>query len=168
MDPEEVITLGIGEFHSGSAPNIIPSKAHIRGTLRFFNLEEAKKAVAVLKEVATYTAQANRCRVSFGEIEGKQYVEPVINDPELALLAQDIVVKSFGEDVLVEDETWFASETFSQYQELCPTLFTLVGIKNKTLGSGAAHHNEYFDGDEAALPYAYGLMTQFAIDYLNG
>lgn len=168
MDPEEVITLGIREFHSGSAPNIIPSKARISGTLRFFNLEEARKAVAVLKEVATYTAQANRCKVAFGEMDGKQYVEPVINDPELAQPAQNIVVKNFGEDVLVEDETWFASETFSQYQELCPTVFTLVGIKNEELGSGAGHHNEYFDGDETALPYAYGLMTQFAIDYLNG
>lgn len=167
MDPEEVITLGIGEFHSGSAPNIIPSKARISGTLRFFNLEEARKAIAILKEVATYTAQANRCTVTFGEMDGKNYVEPVINDPKLAQLAQNIVVNSFGEEVLVEDETWFASETFAQYRELCPTLFTLVGIKNEELGSGAAHHNEHFDGDETALPYAYGLMTQFAIDYLN-
>ena len=70
-----------------------------------FFLEEARKAVAVLKEVATYPAQANRCKVTFREMDGKQYVEPVINDPELAQPAQNIVVKNFGEDVLVEDET---------------------------------------------------------------
>lgn len=167
INMQQIMTLGIGEFHSGTAANIIPSTAHITGTVRFLDSEAAAKAIDILKEVANYTALASQCRVTFHESMGDLYNGPVVNDEELAHKVQDVVRRLFSEESLVADQTWFASETFTHYQKLCPTIFTLVGIKNEEVGSGAEHHNELFDVDEEALPYAYGTMTQFALEFLS-
>lgn len=66
-----------------------------------------------------------------------------------------------------EGTTWFASESFSDYSKLSRTIFTLIGIKNEELGSGAEHHNEYFDLDEASLELGIKSMVKFASIYLS-
>ncbi|MBQ8989749.1 MAG: amidohydrolase, partial [Prevotella sp.] len=60
---------------------------------------------------------------------------------------------------------WYASETFALYNQLAPTLFTLVGVENKELGTTAGHHTAAFDIDEDALQYGVGAMVDFAVNY---
>ena len=91
---------------------------------------------------------------------------PVINDDNLSSLAIAGVSSLFPNKV-VNGIDWYASESFYHYSKLCPTLFAFVGIKNNELGSGAEHHNQYFDMDEAALKYSLGASLKFIYDYLN-
>jgi metal-dependent amidase/aminoacylase/carboxypeptidase family protein len=93
----------------------------------------------------------------------------VINDTALTAFTRAAVEELYpGKVISDEQHIWYAAETFARYSELAPAVFTFVGIKNDTVGSGAEHHNDRFDIDEDALQYGVGATTQFAVKFLNG
>lgn len=164
LDVTKTVTLGLTQIHGGSANNVIPEKVDIGGTLRFYDVEEGKRAIDIVKKVADLTAQAHNCTVKFSD-NFKVVAHPVVNDEKLAEIAirgnEEIIPGS-----VVHDVQWFASEPFNQYATIAPTLFAFVGTRNEAAGSGAEHHNEQFDLDEKALIYGVQATTKFAVDYL--
>jgi amidohydrolase len=166
-DITQTLTLGISQIHGGDANNVIPNSVYIGGTVRFFDRDEAERAFDVMRKVATNIAAAHNCTVNFRRDMGILLV-PVINDSHLAAFTVKAVEEIYPDKIVTSDEhIWYAAETFSKYSSLAPCIFTFVGIKNDALGSGAEHHNDRFDLDEDALPYAVGGMVQFAVKFLN-
>lgn len=165
IDVSKTVTLGISQCHAGQANNVIPDSAFIGGTLRYFDINEGKKALEVFKHVAEKTAQAHLCQVVFRK-SMDVLTAPVINDEHLSNLARTSAIELYGSKV-IEHAPWYASETFSDYAKLAPIVFAFVGIANEEIGSGAEHHNVYFDLDEQALSYSLGVMVKFALDYLT-
>lgn len=164
VDVTKTVTLSLTQIHGGSAHNVIPNDVSIGGSLRFYDVEEGKRATEILTKVASLTAEAHNCSVSF--VDNSQVTaNPVINDAHLAEIAEKGV-----EEVLPgaqeQGVDWFASEPFNRYQSLAPTLFTFIGMRNETYGSGAEHHNDKFDVDENALINGVLTMTKFAADFL--
>ncbi len=151
ISANETVTLGITSIQGGVVGNIIPDNADVLGSLRFFNVEEGKKAVGIMKEVAEHTAAMHHCKVEFNPRTGVR-VEPVINDAECAALAESVLKEVLPEGAVASCEKWYASESFSHYMKRIPGVFAFLGIKNPVYGSGAEHHNEYFDVDESVLP----------------
>ena len=165
INVEETVTLGITQFHVGSQNNVFADKAYIGGTLRYFNEEEGVKAYNLLENTAKTVATVHGCTIELDPLAGPATM-PVVNDEELAVLTQEGIEELFPGH-LEQEVNWFASESFSQFAKIAPSVFTFVGIKNEELGSGAEHHNEYFDMDDAALEYAIGTMVKFTVDYLG-
>lgn len=164
LDPNKTVTLGLGSINGGNIPNVIPNEVRVTGTLRYFDLDEGRKAIDLIKKVGTLTAMAHECE--FIENDLSHHNSPVINDENLA----NFMKKSMSDimdGVSISDTNWLASETFYKYSTLSPSLFTLVGVRNESLGSGAQHHNEYFDIDEDGLRIATIAMVKFANDFLN-
>lgn len=158
----ETVTLGISVFHSGDSWNIINDTAKIEGTIRYFNYEEGRNAIRLIKKIAHHVSQAHDATVSFDESFNHPF-HPTINDKKLYQITSNLLEKC-SQQIENEPTKWFASETFAEYSDLCPTMFTLIGIKNTEVGSGGAHHNEYFDIDEESLFIAIELMLRFACD----
>lgn len=152
----ETVTLGVTSIQGGEAANIIPDDAKIIGSLRFFNNEEGKKAVKVFKSVAEHTAAMNGCTVEFGS-NFEVLCGPVINDAQCAALAQQALNEILPAGTVSPCEPWYASESFNIYARTYPSVFAHLGINNPAYGSGAAHHNGFFDVDENVLPI--GLMS---------
>lgn len=165
LDVSKTVTLGITSVHAGSAVNVFADSAYCGGSLRFFDVDEGKKALALLERVCKLTAAVHNCQVVFRD-STRLGPAPVINDNDLSALAI-AGVSSLYQDKVVSGVDWYASESFYHYSDLCPTLFAFVGIKNDEFGSGAEHHNQYFDMDEAALKYALGASLKFALDFLK-
>lgn len=164
LDVGKTVTLGLGSINGGAIANVIPDKVNIKGTLRFFDEDEGKKALELIKKVGTHTAMAHDCEFIVNQIEMAN--EPVNNDEDLANEAR----KSIGDimpEALTEKITWYASETFSSYSKLAPSMFTLVGSRNEAKGTCAEHHNEHFDIDEDSLAVGIKAMVKFSLDYLN-
>jgi metal-dependent amidase/aminoacylase/carboxypeptidase family protein len=144
---------------------VIPNSVYIEGTIRFFDLSEGGKGFSILRKVSEDIAQAHRCSVNFHDKMGIA-MGPVVNDTSLARFAREAVKELYpGKVVSGEQHIWYAAETFARYSELAPALFTFVGVKNDSLGSGAEHHNDRFDIDEEALLYAVGAMVQVAVRF---
>lgn len=165
IDVTKTVTLGLGSINGGSAANVIPDTVNITGTLRYFDLEEGNKAIKVLKKVGRLTSEAHDCEFIPNNIS--VVATPVINDLTLAKLARKSISSVLGDTYLAYDSNWFASESFSRYGSLAPSLFALVGTKSELVGSGAEHHNEYFDLDEESLYYATCSMVKFASEFLS-
>lgn len=145
------VTLGVTSIQGGEAPNVIPDTADILGSLRFFNDEEGEKAVRIFKNVAEHTAAMNNCQVQFDD-RFCVLCAPVINDEYYSNLISTALPEVLPENVTVSScEPWYASETFSCYRRICPSVLAHLGINNPSYGSGAAHHNGFFDVDEGVL-----------------
>ena len=159
------MSLGIGAINGGSAANVICDRANVKGTLRFFDLEEGKKALEVLKNVADLTARAQGCTVVFNDYS-KIVAEPVINDENLAKKVKESL-KSLYEDALIASPKLWISESFYGYSKLCPTIFVNFGSRNEEEGKASDLHTAKFDLDERSIDYALGLAIKFAIDFLK-
>lgn len=156
IDANETVTLGITSIQGGKVSNVIPDTADVIGTMRFFNIKEGAKAVEILKSVAEHTAAMHKCKMEWGK-KASYLGGPVVNDAERAAFAQKVLPEVLPEGAVSTCEKWYASESFGRYLNLYPGVFAFLGIKNDEYGSGAQHHNEYFDVDESVLPL--GMMA---------
>lgn len=152
----ETVTLGITSIQGGVASNVIPDTARIIGSLRYFNLEEGERALKRLNEVMEHTAAMNHCKVEFAPNQ-KIACKPVINDCAYATLANSALPEVLPECCVSPCEPWYASEAWSEYALKYPCVLAHLGINNPAYGSGAAHHNGFFDVDESVLDL--GLLS---------
>lgn len=150
IDAEETVTLGVCMFQAGEAVNVIPDKAYIAGTARYFNKAEGEKALHIINTVAENTAACHKCGIEFTE-RNKIILFPVVNDEQVAENTQRKICEICGDKALGDCDRWYASETYSMYLERYPGALGFLGIRNDDFGSGAAHHNGKFDIDESAL-----------------
>ncbi|MCL2502489.1 MAG: amidohydrolase [Bacteroidales bacterium] len=163
-DITKTVTLGITQLQGSELSNIIPNKAFVGGTIRYFDKEEAQKCFDLIQSVSEHIAAAHHCSVVFHETHALRH-GPVINDTALTLFTREAVRQIYPDRVVSGDAyIWYASESFSKYSQLAPTVFVFPGIKNEAFGSGAEHHNDQFDIDPESLQYAVGAMVQFAVN----
>lgn len=164
VDVTKTVTLGLGLINGGTIANVIPDEVRVAGTLRYFDTKEGKKALDLVRKIGTFTAEAHECEFIENKILHDN--EPVINDENLTKLAQ-VSIEEIIPGSIDKEITWFASETFAGYNKLCPTVFAMVGTKNDKIGSGAEHHNEYFDIDEESVSIGAIAMVKFASEFLK-
>lgn len=164
FDIEQIVTLAITRLTAGNTMNVIPDLCRMSGTVRFFEADVGGKAMDLIRSTVDSVAKLRHCQVSYDLLVSDQ--RAVINDEWLANLLQEAIMYQLP-DVTIVDNKWYASETFAQYQLLCPTLFTLIGLKNEKLGTGAEHHNEYFAVDPEAVFIGIEVMILLALRLLN-
>ena len=161
IDPGETLTLGITAIQGGSVFNVIPDRARILGTMRYFKREIGQIALDMQRSVFDHTAAMYGCTVEYAP-RNRIYLEPVVNDPDCAAMAR----KNLPQQWLADCEPWYASETFSVCMNRWPGALAFLGIKNDELGSGAEHHNERFDLDESSLWRGTACYALFAVEAL--
>lgn len=162
-DLEKLVTLGVTQLEGSKVYNVIPNEVFIGGSLRFFDREAGEHALNLVKNVSEHVAAAHGCTVSYTD-RMKIDLPPVNNDSAYTRYALRELESIFPKRVTSDPQyVWYGSETFALYNQLAPTVFVLVGVNNKEVGSTAQHHNDKFDLDEDALQYGVGAMTQFAV-----
>lgn len=166
LDANETVTLGLATINGGTAKNVIPDNVTITGTIRYFNLSEGEKAFNLIKEVATSAAKSQNCKVEFLPIMQLD-LEPTINDTNLSLIAEKSLNEILPSESIVKEKYWYASESFSKYSKLCPTILAFLGTRNESLGITAEHHNIHFDLDENVFITGVMSTVKFAESFLN-
>lgn len=162
-DITKLVTLGVTQLQGGKMYNIIPDSVYIGGTLRFFDSAAGRKALQLVKDVSQAVASAHGCHVAFRD-NMRVDLPSVDNDTTLALKAKAAASEIFPGHVTDDPRySWYASETFSLYSRLAPSVLVLVGVNSDKTGSTAQHHTAQFDLDEDALNYGVGSMVQFAL-----
>jgi len=163
----QTVTLGVTSIQGGQTVNVIPETARIIGSLRFFDQSAGEKGVQVFKTVAQHTAAMNGCTVEFGP-RFNVVCGPVINHPACAALARQAAAQVLPAGTLAPCEPWYASESYSRYCRIYPCVMAHLGIANPACGSGAGHHNDRFDVDEAVLPLGVAATLAYAGAVLGG
>ncbi len=164
-DPINPLVLTVGTIKGGSRFNVIANLVEMEGTIRTFSKKVREESYEILANIVESTAKAYGAKAT---LELDWLAEAVINDKENVLkIAQNAVVKMYGEEYLTHLDTMMGSEDFSEYMALADGVFAFVGSRNPQKGKIYTNHHEEYDIDEDVLKRGSALYAQFAYDYLN-
>ncbi|MBC1421516.1 amidohydrolase [Listeria seeligeri] len=163
-DPLDPVVVTIGKMEVGTRFNVIAENAHLEGTVRCFNNTTRAKVAKSIEHYAKQTAAIYGGTAEMIYTEGTQ---PVINDEKSALLVQQTIVESFGEDALYFEKPTTGGEDFSYFMDEAPGSFALVGCGNPDKDTEWAHHHGRFNIDESVMKNGAELYARFAYNYLN-
>lgn len=154
-DSRDSAVLSFGQITGGQAPNILPERVHIAGSLRSHS-EQARRAVqAVLQDAATATEQAFHTPVAVA-IDAK--VPVLMNDPCCAARMRAAVVQSLGsEGLIVDPRPVMASEDFALLLQQVPGAYAFVGQ------DGAYCHHPDYRFDPAIIPVGASILVDLAL-----
>ena len=163
-----VVTFGV--FNGGQRFNIVSDTAHLEGTVRTFDPDMRKQALASLNRVAEHVAAANGATIDAQIPTGGS--NPVnYNDPALTARVRASLEKALGKDKVSEAKRWTASEDFPQLglSVPAPSVYFFVGATKagEDPATAPTNHSPKFFLDEGALSVGSEAMLQAALDYLG-
>ncbi len=162
--PLEVSALTIGSIHGGTAPNIIPTRVQMQGTLRTFDDRLREKLLRRLPELVDGICRSVGVETAFQLGEG---TPACVNDPRAAALVRDAAVRLFGAECVTDRVRTTGADDMSLFLRAAPGCYFLVGSGNDERGLASPHHSPTFDFDERALEIGTELMVQVALDSLS-
>ena len=160
VDPVEPAVVTVGSLHAGTAANIIPDTAVLRGTLRSFDETVRKTLREGARRVLDHISAAHGCRCDFVLHEG---YPAVVNDRDAAERVRKHAAEVVGETRVIEPPPVAAAEDFAYFLQKVPGAFAFIGAGNAERGITAPHHAAAFDIDETALPIGAELLARIAL-----
>ncbi len=147
-DPTEPAVVTVGMFNAGSAENIIPDSANIKGTARTLTPAMRVKIRESIERRCRGIAAANGCELDFKWEEG---YPPTINDPAMTQYLADAARAALGKErVFIVPRPAMGGEDFAYYLEKVPGCFFMVGVEPlEAAGYPPLHSDRYNFTDEA-------------------
>ncbi len=152
ISPRDTAVLSITKIQGGDAFNIIPQKATLSGTARFFRREVAQQIEEGMRRVAQGVA------AGFGataELDWRLIFAPTVNAPEQTDMVVSVASAISGADrVDTNKAPGMGSEDFSFMMEQVPGAYIQLGI-----GESAELHNQLYNFNDEAIPYGSALYA---------
>src|SRR5690606_18369467 len=163
--PKEPSVLSFGKVVANGAFNVIPDEVHLEGTFRTMNEAWREKALGFIENMArTVTAgMGGTCEVRIG-----RGYPCLVNEEKLTTNVRNDAIEYLGEENVIDEDIWMASEDFAYYAEKASSCFYLCGVGSEEKGIGSPLHSPTFNIDEDALGTSMGLMAYIAVKRLNG
>lgn len=149
VDPIESAVVTVGEFHAGTAQNVIADHARMKGTVRYFNPTYDGFFSQRIEQVIAGVCQSHGASY---ELEYHSLYPPVINDRTIADLVRSVAesVIETPTGVVPECQT-MGGEDMSFFLKEVPGCYFFLGSANLDKGLAYPHHHPRFDFDETAL-----------------
>ena len=148
MEPTEAGVITIGHISAGNAENVIPERAIMKGTARWFSPEVGDLLEAGVHRIATGVATAFGAQA---EVEFRRAYPATINDPEATGLSFTAAAAVAGEARVVPMERpTMGAEDFSYMLNAKQGSYILLGGGRGTDDPGV-HHPRY-DFNDDVLP----------------
>lgn len=163
VDPLDSAVISVGQFQSGTAPNIIPNQALLTGTVRTFKTEVRDLVIRRLQELAESLRPAFQVTVDYQFLPG---VPSTVNDPGVAADLHRAGVTVLGAENVSYLAPKMGGEDFGLFTQLVPGAFMRLGAANAARGIVHKGHSPHFDVDERALPIGVEVMTEAIRSYL--
>ncbi|MCR9172029.1 MAG: M20 family metallopeptidase [bacterium] len=155
-DPKIPCVLSFGHFEALGATNVIPEKAHIKGTFRTMNEPWREEALALIENSIRSIAKSNGAEVDLNISRGYPYLE---NHPETTANMRELVKEYLGEAVVHDLPIRLTAEDFSYYSQEVPACFFRLGVRNEAKGIVHGVHHPRFDIDPEALRIGIQMMA---------
>ncbi|NCI77349.1 amidohydrolase [Acinetobacter kanungonis] len=157
--------ISIGSIQGGTTGNVIPEQVNMVGTIRSNNEDIRQNLLKNIPIMLEHNALANDVQA---KVEIAAYAPVTSNNPTLTRLMQPTLKQVAGENKLhVMNNNASASEDFSYYGQLMPSLFVFLGATHPSqkMDQAAPNHNPYFTVDDATLKTGVELHIRFIQDY---
>ncbi|CAI2371800.1 unnamed protein product [Moneuplotes crassus] len=161
----DVVSFVICAFNSGTADNVIPRTAHMRGTLRYYDEKVRDKVIERIKTLTDSVCTGFECK---SNLELIYKYPPVMNHLEQTENVLKIAKKQLGDDKVntTEHLPWFASEDFSYYLQKVPGCFIVLN-NVKPGGEAISLHSSMMDFNDNIIPTGVYLNIKISEDRLG-
>jgi amidohydrolase len=149
IDPLKSAVVSVGEFHAGSAVNVIADQAYLSGTIRYFDPSYETFFEPRLHQLIGGVCQSHGATYT---LEYTHLYPPVINDPDIADMVRSVALSVIETpDGVVPDCQTMGGEDMSFFLKAVPGCYFFLGAANATKNLDYPHHHPRFDFDETAL-----------------
>jgi len=164
--PLHAAVISVTTIHSGTAFNVIPQEAELKGTIRTFDLSVRKLVLERFDQIVRGIAEALQCKV---EVNLQRVTPAVINNDSVTASVQETARRVFPETELdTSSYLTMGAEDMAYMQEKVDGCYFFIGSNNKERHLDYGHHHPKFDFDEQALINGAALMASAAADILKG
>ena len=159
LNPAWPGVVTIGSVHAGDAPNVIPDRATLTGTVRATEAPARALLLAELRTLAEGIAAAHGVRAQVTLDLG---TPPLVNPPGATAWARQAATALLGEQALVPlGFLNLAGEDFSHYLEHIPGCFLRIGAREPG-GHMIAAHSPRFQPAEESLFVGAAVLAECA------
>ena len=151
-DPTHAVVVSVGTLEAGHAPNVIPSRATARGTLRVLDEADRPALHAALRDVVTHACLAAGCEADVTIAEG----EPALVNDEALAAATWPWLREAGFTVHTAFRSCGADD-FSYYTASAPSLMLFLG----TGGPVTLHSPEFLPDDDMVGQVANAMLAGY-------
>ena len=166
FEATEAVVVTVTQLDAGTAHNVIPDHALLKGTIRTLSLEKRQAVWADIRRTAENIAAAHDCSAEVTVTEG---FPPTVNDPRAVALAE-AVATSLADGAFTHLPTpMMGAEDFSYVLEKVPGMMAFLGVA----GAGADHsqccgiHSTRMIVDESVLPRGTAFLAGCATRFLE-
>ncbi|AHV91490.1 M20 aminoacylase family protein [Bordetella holmesii] len=168
--PLEAAVLSITQIHTGSADNVVPNDAIMRGTVRTFTHETLDLIERRMEEIARHTCAAMDCDLEF---EFTRNYPPTINHVAETVFAVNVMRDIVGaENVFDQVTPTMGAEDFAFMLQAKPGCYVWIGNgsgDHRDAGHGAGPcmlHNGSYDFNDELIPLGATYWSQLALKWL--
>ncbi len=152
------LLLVFGSIHSGDAPNVIPSTAVLRGSVRTPDWRVWDDAEPLVVRSLDEIVAGTGATVGIDYTRG---IPPVVNSDAETYLIGAAARRVGGEASVVETPRSFGGDTFAWYQEHAPGCLARLGVHRPEWGDERLDlHSGAFDVDERAIEFGIRTLVE--------
>jgi amidohydrolase len=160
VDARSGLSVTWGRIESGHAPNVIPQRAELSGTVRCLDLASWREAADLVHAAVDEVAALHRAKSEITYVRG---VPPVVNDATVTDLLWDAMTARRGVEAVEGTEQSLGGEDFSWYLEDVPGAMARLGVRTPGDRLVRDLHQGDFDVDEYAITVGVELFTAAAL-----
>ncbi|WP_421949955.1 M20 aminoacylase family protein [Pelagibacterium sp.] len=155
VDPLASAVVSVTQMHSGSAYNVIPSEATLRGTVRTLAPRTRDVVEERMNEIVTHIA------AGFGataKLNFRRGYPVTVNDPNQVAFACDVAASIVGEEKVERFMTpMMGGEDFAFMLERCPGSYLFIGN-----GDTSGLHTDEYDFNDSIIPIGVSYLVELA------
>lgn len=154
-----------GKISGGTAPNIIPDKVEMLGSMRTLydssdQLDEQPRRR--FERIVAGICEAHRASY---ELEFMLSSSTLLNDRALIGMVKDVAGQIVKPEKIAS-YVCMAGEDFAEFSNEVPGVFTFIGTGNQEKGTAYPHHHPRFNLDEEMLSVGVEMHVKTALAYL--
>lgn len=159
LNPATPGVITVGQISAGTAPNIIPDRAVLHGTVRAVDAVSRQMMLDELRRLAQSIGAAHGISASVDIPEG---TPPLVNPAPMAEVAREAVRRVLGDKALSPlGIVNLAGEDFAYYMERMPGCFLRVGAREPG-GATIPAHSPRFHADEESIFVGASVLAECA------
>lgn len=160
----EEAVLTVGQLSAGDAPNVLPVRAQIQGTLRTFRNDIRRRLVERIHEVVEGVAKTYRCQY---EYETLFECSSVITDDAMTAGVERSIRKLLPEIHILKNGHNMGSEDFAEFAQLVPCTHFMLGAGPEDESKRYGLHDPRIEFNEDALSLGAAIYARAAMDWLE-
>jgi len=149
-----------GVISAGTAMNVVPRRAVLRGTLRTFTPEQHVEAVERLRSLL---AELEAMFVVECSLELTDLAPAVVNNADVYEQVMKSATKVVGASGVMTIPPFTPSDDVSEFLNRVPGCYMFIGGANDD-GSSGMHHSPDFQVQDGACRVLAGVLAQSAVD----